>query len=133
MERRCSVKCQYALMTKYDIRIKRAYEPATDTDGMRILVDSMWPRGVSKDQLALDEWLKTVAPGTDLRKWFDHRPDRWQDFQEHYAAQLASGGQQEAFAKLDAYCRKGRVTLIYAARNEQNNHAAALKKLLLKE
>ena len=105
------------------VRIKRVYdEPAAD-DGERILVDRLWPRGISKEKAAFDEWMKEVAPTSELRKWFDHRPERWDEFKERYRAELRGNPAVEA---LRARVAAGKVTLLYGSRNRDFNHAAVL-------
>ncbi len=110
------------------IRIKRAYEPASSRDGERILVERLWPRGVSKDELKLAEWMKNVAPTTDLRKWFNHEEDKWPEFRKRYYKELKQ--QPEAVAELRKKARGHTVTLIYSARNTEYNNAVALKAYL---
>ena len=110
------------------IRLKRAYEPAASDDGKRFLVDRVWPRGVTKDELQIDEWLRDVAPSTELRKWFGHDPTRWNEFQRRYRQELAP--HQDALAPLLEAARRGNVTLVYGARDEQHNQAVALKHVL---
>lgn len=117
-------------MTNSAVRVKRAYQDATSSDGKRILVDGMWPRGVSKDKLAVDTWLKAIAPSAGLRKWFDHDAGKWTEFKRRYAQELAHGEQAAALSELREYCKQGRVTLVYAARDEQHNNAVALQALL---
>lgn len=109
------------------ISLKRAYEPPAASDGTRILVDRLWPRGVSKAKAGIDLWLKDVAPSTELRKWFDHDPDKWPEFQRKYRAELKGS---EALAELRKLSRQGHVTLVYSARDELHNDAVALKKIL---
>ena len=111
------------------IRIKRIYLPAESADGLRVLVDRLWPRGVSKDAAGVDLWLKDVAPSSELREWFDHSPGRWRSFRARYFTELDS--RPEALARLRARVREGPVTLLYAARDERYNHAAALHDYLL--
>ena len=109
------------------VRIKRVYdEPAAD-DGERILVDRLWPRGISKEKAAFEEWMKEVAPTSELRKWFDHRPERWDEFKERYRAELQGNPAVEA---LRARVAAGRVTLLYGSRNRDFNHAAVLADFL---
>ena len=96
------------------INLKRAYEPATKTDGERILVERLWPRGVSKDRAKIDLWLKDVAPSTELRKWFGHDPEKWRQFRRRYAAELKE--QVDVIKMLKQKAKKGRVTFVYAAR-----------------
>lgn len=114
-----------------NIRIKRAYDEAEAGDGYRVLVDRIWPRGVRKDLAALDDWIKPLAPSTELRKWFAHDPARWDEFQQRYAAELA--GNDDAQAALDQLrqrARQGPVTLVYASRETHCNNAVFLQKLL---
>jgi uncharacterized protein YeaO (DUF488 family) len=111
------------------IAVKRAYEPAAKGDGVRILVDRLWPRGVSKEAAAIDDWMKELAPSTELRKWFGHEPARWAEFRRGYAAELKDRG--EALSRLRALATKGRITLVYAARDEEHNDAVALRDILL--
>lgn len=110
------------------IRLKRAYEPATRADGLRVLVERLWPRGVSKARLQLDLWAKEVAPSTALRQWFGHDVERWREFRSRYLAELRS--HREAWQPLVDAARRGRVTLIYAARDLQHNGALVLKAFL---
>lgn len=109
-------------------RIKRIYEPRTPDDGVRVLVDRLWPRGISKSRAALDLWLKDAAPSTALREWFDHRPERWAEFQRRYREELRDSA---AIDQLREISRTQRVTLLYAARDEEHNEAAALADFLL--
>ena len=110
------------------IRLKRAYEPATGDDGMRVLVERLWPRGVTKTRLKLDAWLKDVAPSAALRKWFSHDPKKWPEFQHRYFAELR--GQRAAWEPLLSAAKRGRVTFVYAAHDEARNGAIALKAFL---
>jgi uncharacterized protein YeaO (DUF488 family) len=106
-----------------NLRIKRVYEPRSQQDGQRVLVDRVWPRGISKAKLGDVIWLKEIAPSTDLRKWFDHRPERWGQFCTRYAAEL---DRNSMVAKVRAMCERGPVTLLYSARDVEHNQAAAL-------
>ena len=110
------------------IFLKRAYDPPASSDGQRILVDRLWPRGVSKDALKLDEWLKQIAPSNALRDWFGHDPAKWDEFQQRYATELDDN--PAAVAQLRQRLATGPVTLIYAAKDEAHNNAAALKAYL---
>ena len=110
------------------IHIKRAYEPPSPADGARILVDRLWPRGISKEKLKLEAWMKDLAPSNDLRKRFHHDASKWDEFQKYYFEEL--DGQPELIAELRKRARRGAVTLIYAARDETHNNAAALKAYL---
>ena len=111
-----------------DIQTRRAYDPPRRGDGYRVLVDRVWPRGVSKDDLDLDEWRKEIAPSTRLRKWFGHDPERWQGFQQRYFAEL--GEKQDAVRELVKRARQGRLTLVYGARDPDRNQAVALSAYL---
>lgn len=106
------------------LAVKRVYEPAADSDGQRVLVDRLWPRGVKKEDAQLDLWLKDIAPSDDLRHWFGHDPERWTEFQKRYRAELKDKG--EALAELRGLMAKGKVTLLFAAHDEQHNNAVAL-------
>jgi len=107
------------------IKLKRVYEPASPDDGVRILVERLWPRGIKKDALNLDTWLKNVAPSDGLRQWFGHDPKKWNGFRDRYFAELEANPQTwESVAKT---ARRGRVTLIYSSRDMEHNNAVALK------
>ncbi|GAB2510775.1 DUF488 domain-containing protein [Pseudoxanthomonas sangjuensis] len=108
-----------------DIRLKRAYEPPSASDGARILVDRLWPRGVRKEALKLTLWCKDIAPSPALRQWFDHRADRFDEFAARYRAELAAN--PTATAVLRDQLAHGRVTLVYAARDPQINQAVVLR------
>lgn len=110
------------------IAIKRIYAPAGATDGYRVLVDRLWPRGVRKEDAALDGWLREVAPSAALRRWFGHAPSRWESFRHRYAAELDALA--EHWRPLADRAVHHRVTLLYAARDEEHNHALALKNYL---
>ena len=110
------------------IQLKRAYEKASSSDGQRILVERLWPRGVTKQRAALDQWLKDVAPSPQLRKWFGHDPARWEQFERRYWKELESN--PEAVDLLKRKARQGKVTLVYAARDQEHNGALALKEYL---
>ncbi len=110
------------------IKIKRIYEEAVKSDGTRILVDRLWPRGLSKDKAKVDIWLKDIAPGDELRKWFSHEPEKWAMFKSRYFQELKS--KQELVALLKEKARGGTVTLLYGAKEERFNNAAALKEYL---
>lgn len=110
------------------LQLKRAYEPAEPSDGARILVDRLWPRGVSKEKAALDEWMKDIAPSTELREWFGHDPKKWPEFQRRYRAELAH--HEPALEELRARARKHKVTLVYSAHDEEHNDAVVLRDVL---
>lgn len=114
------------------LRIKRIYAPADPADGDRILVDRLWPRGVSKERAALTLWMKEIAPGIDLRKWFAHRPDRMDAFADAYRQELETDPEkQRAVADLLERARKENVTLLYGAKDPKVNHAIVLEDYLL--
>jgi len=108
--------------------IKRVYEDAADSDGFRVLVDRLWPRGLSKQRAALDEWLADIAPSTALRKWFHHDPARWEEFGRRYRAELR--GHAAQLQALRRRARGQRVTLLYGARDVRINHARVLREVL---
>ncbi|TRW95948.1 DUF488 domain-containing protein [Paracoccus sp. M683] len=112
-----------------NIRLKRAYQPASPDDGRRILVDRLWPRGVSKQKAALDDWMRDIAPSTELRQWFGHDPDRWAGFQARYRDELRAHG--AALDHLRDLARDGIVTLIFGARDQAHNEAVVLRDVLL--
>ncbi len=107
------------------VKLKRVYEAPAADDGMRILVDRLWPRGIAKDKAKIDLWLKEIAPSNALRRRFHGHPEDWDAFRKAYAAELKDAG--DAVQELRGHLRKGTVTLLYAARDEQHNNAAALK------
>lgn len=117
-------------MTK--LKLKRVYDPPEKSDGTRVLVDRLWPRGTPKAKASIDHWLKDLAPSHDLRKAFHGKPEAWGDFTAAYAKELKSVEAQAAVAELKALMRKGPVTLLYAARDEEHNNAVALKTWLEK-
>jgi uncharacterized protein YeaO (DUF488 family) len=99
---------------KHDIRLRRAYAAPAESDGRRVLVDGVWPRGVSRDELRLDEWMKEVAPSAALRRWFGHDPAKWETFKDRYFRELDQ--RSEAVERLLAKCRAGTVTLVFGAK-----------------
>jgi uncharacterized protein YeaO (DUF488 family) len=111
-----------------NIRIKRAYEEPDREDGTRILVDRLWPRGLTKEKAKVDLWLKGVAPSTELRKWFAHDPGKWAEFQSRYREELKRNEEQVSFLRREA--AKGTVTLVYGAKDRQHNEAVILQRLL---
>ena len=112
-----------------NVKLKRAYEPPGPDDGTRILVDRLWPRGVSKADAAVDLWLKDLAPSTALRKWFGHDPAHWAEFRERYAHEVRR--QPEPFGQLRGLAREGPITLVYSAHDEEHNDAVVLRELVL--
>lgn len=113
------------------IKLKRAYDSPAPEDGTRFLVDRLWPRGVKKEDLKLDEWVKEVAPSDDLRRWFGHRPEKWDAFQQRYFAELDD--KPEAWQPILQTAREGDITLVYSARETEHNNAVALKVYLEKQ
>jgi uncharacterized protein YeaO (DUF488 family) len=110
------------------VQVKRAYEPPESGDGYRVLVDRLWPRGLSKEAARLDAWLKELAPSSELRKWYAHDLERWDEFQERYRQELED--RQAALEELAARANEGRVTLVFAARDTEHNSAAVLRDYL---
>jgi len=108
------------------IRIKRVYEQPDKHDGRRILVDRLWPRGLTKEKASVDLWLKDIAPSTELRKWFGHDPEKWEAFQERYLVELKNNGEQVRLLKQEL--DKGVVTLIYGTKDEEHNEAIVIQK-----
>ena len=112
-----------------ELKLKRATEPPAESDGARVLVDRLWPRGISKEKLKLDDWLKVIAPSDSLRKWFGHDPEKWKAFRERYAKELNAN--PDAVAQLRQVLRKhGTVTLIFDARDVEHNNAVALSEYM---
>lgn len=111
-----------------DIKIKRAYEQSDKADGLRILVDRLWPRGLTKKKASVDLWLKDIAPSTELRKWFGHDPAKWKQFQTRYRKELRE--KKDALKLLRQKSKEQTVTLVYGARDEEHNEALVLKKIL---
>lgn len=109
------------------IALKRAYDSAAKSDGKRILVDRLWPRGVKKEDAKIDLWLKEVAPSTELRKWFNHQDERWSEFKQRYVTELKDNS---AFAELKEIASNEKVTLIFSTKDEEKNSAAVLQQLL---
>jgi uncharacterized protein YeaO (DUF488 family) len=118
-------------VNRHAIRIKRVYEPPAPEDGLRLLVDRLWPRGVTKEQAAIDEWMKDIAPSPELRTWFRHRPERFEDFTHGYERELSEDPVRLGLA--DRICDEARrrtVTLVYAAKDPVHNHAFVLRNWL---
>jgi uncharacterized protein YeaO (DUF488 family) len=113
----------------HNVTVKRVYEPPAPDDGFRVLVDRLWPRGLSKDTAAFDEWMKDIAPSAELRRWFGHDPARWNEFRQRYAEEV--GQHQDVLDDLRKRARHGPITLVYSAREETHNNAVALRDLIL--
>ncbi|MGH8291496.1 MAG: DUF488 domain-containing protein [Steroidobacteraceae bacterium] len=112
------------------LRLKRVYEPAAREDGVRVLIDRLWPRGLTKEKAAIDHWMKEIAPSSELRKWFGHDPDRWTEFRSRYTEEL-----RQHMALLDQIrnlAKKGTVTLVFGAHDEEHNDAVVLQEVLVK-
>ncbi len=112
------------------VRIKRAYEPSAPEDGTRVLIDRLWPRGVKKANAAIDEWMKAIAPSTQLRKWFGHAPERWPEFQRRYRSEIQQHPAE--FKRLRELTQDGPITLVHAAHDDAHNDAVVLRDLLLR-
>lgn len=112
------------------VQLKRAYEPADSDDGIRVLVDRIWPRGVSKEKLRLDRRESEIAPSNDLRKWFGHDPEKWDEFRKRYLQELDEPSKQEILDDLAREADNGTVTLVFAARDTEHNQAVVLKEVL---
>lgn len=117
-------------LSKMAIRIRRIYESASPSDGVRILIDRLWPRGLKKRDAHIDQWLKELAPSTRLRKWFGHRPERWDEFRRRYTLEL--GEQAMKLRELRSLARRRRVTLLFSAHDEEHNDAVALRDVLIR-
>ena len=111
-------------------QIKRIYEPPSPDDGHRVLIDRIWPRGVSKYAAKLDDWMKDITPSSDLRMWFGHDPSRWQEFKASYLEELQGDIQQACMEELHLRAADGPVTLLYAAKDDHHNHALILLEVL---
>ncbi len=107
------------------IKLKRAYEAPAKSDGKRILVERLWPRGVTKEKAALDDWVKEIAPSPELRKWYDHDPEKWPEFKKRYRKELNANS--EEVDRLSEMCKGAAVTFVYAAKDEARNSAVVLK------
>jgi uncharacterized protein YeaO (DUF488 family) len=111
-----------------DVRLKRAYEPAEGSDGYRILIDRIWPRGITREEAHLDEWARELAPSSELRRWFGHDPARFEEFRRRYREELAA--QEGKLRELRRRAREGRLTLVYGARDSEHNDAVVLAEIL---
>jgi uncharacterized protein YeaO (DUF488 family) len=111
-----------------DVRLKRAYEPPAASDGYRVLIDRLWPRGVRREGARLDEWARELAPSAELRRWFGHDPERFGEFRRRYTAEL--GGQEEKLRELRRRARNETLTLVYGARDTEHNDAVVLAEIL---
>lgn len=112
-----------------NVKLKRAYEPPAADDGTRILIDRLWPRGITKKGAAIDQWMKGISPSTELRKWFGHDPARWDEFRRRYAQEVHKNS--DLLDQLRSLARHGPITLVYSAHDEKHNDAVELRKLIL--
>jgi len=117
-------------LSKTAIRIRRIYESASRSDGIRVLIDRLWPRGLKKQDVHIDQWLRELAPSTGLRKWFGHRPERWNEFRRRYALEL--GQQVMKLRELRSLARRRRITLLFSAHDGEHNNAVALRDVLIR-
>jgi uncharacterized protein YeaO (DUF488 family) len=115
-------------MSSFGIRISRVYDPPSPEDGTRVLVDRLWPRGMSKEKAKIDVWLRDISPSPELRTWFGHQPERWEGFLERYRAELEA--HPEAVDRLLKIASEGPVTLVYSARDPEHNQAVAILNVL---
>jgi uncharacterized protein YeaO (DUF488 family) len=111
-----------------DVRVKRVYEPAADSDGDRVLIDRIWPRGLTRERARLDDWARELAPSTELRRWFAHDPARFNEFRRRYTGELAA--HEDKLRELRRRARSGALTLVYAARDAEHNDAVVLADIL---
>ena len=118
-------------MERMPVRIKRVYEQPDKEDGTRILVDRLWPRGLTKEKASVALWLKEIAPSTELRKWFGHDPDKWKTFEARYRSELEKNEQQLSLLRQEM--AKGQVTLLYGAKDQEHNDAVVLQKYLMEK
>lgn len=110
------------------VKTKRVYDPASRDDGKRILIDRLWPRGIKKEDAKIDEWLRDIAPSTELRKWFAHDPAKWPEFKKKYISELKK--KSELVGKLRAEAKKGTITLLFAAKDVEHDNAVVLRELI---
>lgn len=121
---------KYKSMEEKMIKIKRAYEPVNEADGKRVLVDRLWPRGISKEKAKIDEWMKDIAPSNELRKWFNHDPEKFEEFSQKYKEELKEPEKKKELDKLIKMSDGNTVTLVYSAKDEEHNQAVVLKHYL---
>ena len=114
---------------KFSIQVKRIYAASHTQDGFRILVDRLWPRGIKKEEANIDLWLKEIAPSDSLRKWFNHEPEKWEEFKQRYFKELDQ--KQDLVDQLSQYGKKSKVTFLFSAKDETHNNAIALREYLL--
>jgi uncharacterized protein YeaO (DUF488 family) len=127
---RTSEPTQATSRTRRSIRIRRIYDPATPADGYRVLLDRIWPRGVTKEQADLDAWAKEIAVSSELRRWFGHDPARWDEFRRRYRTELQAPERQPVLDELVRRAREGTISIVYGAKDEWHNNAVVLAELL---
>src|SRR5258708_188355 len=127
----CEKEAKFMKKQTVSVALKRAYDEPAASDGTRVLVERLWPRGISKERAHIDLWLKEIAPSNDLRKWFNHEPEKFAEFRRRYEAELKSQDGQEALAKLREMAREGKVTVVFAAHDADHSNAAVLRDLLM--
>ena len=110
------------------VKLKRVYEEPSESDGTRILVDRLWPRGLTKEKAKVDVWLKEIAPSTELRKWFNHEPSKWPEFKKRYQAEMSNN--TEVLSALKKHLANGKATIVYGAKDEEHNDAVVIKQYL---
>ena len=115
------------------LKLKRAYEPVESTDGKRILIDRLWPRGVSKSEARVDEWLKDLAPSTELRTWFGHDPQKWEEFRKRYIKELSSPDKTGLLEDIARRARRETITLIYSAKDTEHSDVKVLEQLITQQ
>jgi uncharacterized protein YeaO (DUF488 family) len=115
------------------IKLKRIYEKPEQADGKRVLIDRLWPRGLSKEKAHIDEWLKEIAPSDALRRWYGHKPEKWEEFRKRYRAELSKAPLKELVGKLRKEASRSTVTLLFAAKDSEHSNAAVLKEVLEKD
>lgn len=121
---------KYKSMEEKMITIKRVYKPVNEADGKRVLVDRLWPRGISKEKAKIDEWMKDIAPSNELRKWFNHDPEKFEEFSQKYKEELKEPEKKKELDKLIEMSDGNTVTLVYSAKDEEHNQAVVLKHYL---
>ena len=117
----------------FRIRVKRAYAAASTKDGYRVLVDRLWPRGVTKAQLKIDAWMREIGPSASLRKWYGHDPEKWEEFRNKYRQELSKPRRKALLDELIDHARKGQVTLVFGARDAQRSNAAVIAEMIRPE
>ncbi len=112
------------------VQTKRAYEPPSPQDGYRVLVDGLWPRGITKEELHADDWMRAIAPSAPLRKWYGHKPEKWEEFRRRFRAELEKSPRKELVAELVQRARKEKVTLVFGARDAERCNATVIAEII---